>query len=114
MPLPSSPYLRLRRFVDRDLAAHPRPLSPYVGFLPAVAMGALGARMSGLPSLAGWALAVCCGICWTGFVIWRIARLGKAAGLKGDRRYDRRTRFILAAEYEETESVTAARRRRSR
>jgi len=60
----------------------------------------------------GWAIALPLAIAWTGFAVWRLARLTKTDALKGDRAYDREGKFMLPFEYHDTESATRARQRR--
>ena len=109
-------YLRLRRLVDYDLVENSRPISLILSFVPiGGGMAVANTGVGGLAAAFGWLLATSVGAAWTGFVLWRVARLSKAAALKGDRGYDQRTKFALPPEYKKTESATAAaQRRRSR
>jgi hypothetical protein len=50
-------------------------------------------------------------VIWLGFVGWRALLLFKAFSAKGDRLYDRSTKYVLPAEYAETESATKAQTR---
>jgi len=59
-----------------------------------------------------WIIAILLSCAWAGFVFWRGVRLLKAASLRGDRRFDQRTKWGLASEYQASESATAAKRRR--
>ncbi|MFZ3485747.1 hypothetical protein [Sphingomonas sp. 3-13AW] len=51
-------------------------------------------------------------VIWFGFVGWRALLLFKEVSTKGDRLYDRSGKYVLPAEYAETESATKARTRR--
>ncbi len=105
-------YLRLRRLVDYDLVENYRPISPILGLVPIGGMVVADTAVSGLAAAFGWLVATSVGAVWTGFVLWRVARLSKAAAMRGDRGYDQRTKFALPPEYEATESATAAAQRR--
>ncbi|HEX8525515.1 hypothetical protein [Allosphingosinicella sp.] len=97
--------------VDHDLVEHTRtPMSLFLTFVPiSLSLLTMGTPHR-LPALFGWATAVAATIAWASFVGWRIARLTKAAALKGDRTYDQRVKFLLPAEYGRSESATKARR----
>lgn len=56
-------------------------------------------RMSDIAGRLGWLIAALLTMAWTAFVLWRVARLSRAAALKGDRAYDQRTKFALSSEY---------------
>lgn len=103
--------LGLRRFVDWDLSrpsgAKAGTLSLLIGFAPVVP----GVALRASAPLACGALV---SLAWFGFVGWRASRLLRAAAVKGDRQFDRKTKFTLPPEYAASESVTAARRRARR
>ena len=105
-------YLRIRRWVDRDLVAHYRPLSPFLGLLPVIILAPIWRILEGPAAWVSGTLAISLSVIWTGFVLWRVARLYKAVGVKGDRAYDQRGKYLLAPEYHRSESVTAAAQRK--
>jgi len=69
-------------------------------------------RPYNLAGAAAVALLAAISLLWTGFVLWRVLRLSRASGVKGDREFDRSTRPMLGPEYRDAESATKARRRR--
>lgn len=65
--------------------------------------------MEALHLLAGlWPLAF--SFCGTELALWRGYRLLKASVVKGDRQFDQNGKFMLPAEYRDTENATKARR----
>lgn len=113
-PSRSDLYLRVRGWVDRDLASHMRPASlflPFVLIVPTLWMRE-GAYGSVFPTI--WPAVLVSSACWTVFVLWRALRLMRAVGLRGDRRFDRITKFTLDRDQQRAESVLAARRRKAR
>jgi hypothetical protein len=110
-------YGRLKRWVDKDLAAGwpvRRPLALYGPFCAAGFVG-IGAYNAG--SFAGFAVALFWWVIvplwaiWTAFVLWRASRLMRAVTLRSDRLYDRGGKYLLPPEYAATESLTAIHRR---
>jgi hypothetical protein len=111
-------YLRVRRFVDRDLSRrslHGRSttFSP-LGVIVPIAPCAFLDRPYGLIKLVIAAVAVALAVTWVAFLLWRSSRLLRAAGARGDRDFDRHAKYMLGPEYRSTESYTAARLRRRR
>jgi uncharacterized membrane protein len=106
-------YRKVRRWVDRELDTVARGFM--IPLFAAAGVGIVAAR-----ELSGWAEWIAVGAvaasaaAWIGFVAWRAWRLMRASGLRGDRDYDRRIKHDLPPEYADTESATAARRRRRR
>lgn len=108
-------YLKVRRWVDRDLVAYPRNSIAFQGGFIVLIVLALAAYAGGIVTVVGfWGLIFPLGASWLGFVQWRVSRLSKAASLKGDRHYDQKGKYMLPPEYATTESVTAASRRKAR
>jgi hypothetical protein len=113
-------YLRVRRWVDHDIAHRYR--SPVLGlsFIAAIFLGFLSRNLERPSSWVAWALAMALVLAWNAFVIWRAVRIVRAFSVKGDRDYDQRVRFTLDPEHQRSESVSAtsqrkrSRRRRSR
>ena len=106
-------YLKVRRWVDRDLENY-RPLSLYATFLPIILMSALNRALSHPWRIVGWSLAIGLSATWGAFVLWRFVRYYRAAMLESDRAYDQRIKYALPPEYRDTESAGEARRRRAR
>ena len=104
----STPYIRLRRMVDYDLANNRRPLTPLLSLLPVVLIQVILQQQSSI----AWFLTATAGFVWLAFVGWRATRLFKAFTLKSDRQYDQTGKFTLPPEYAATESATKAHRRR--
>ncbi len=106
-------YLKVRRWVDRDIADYPRNSIALQGVLIAMLALAMGAYAAGSLAIAAfWLLAFPPGAIWTAFVLWRVVRITRAATIRGDRGYDQKTRYILPPEYADSESVWAASRRK--
>ncbi|MBA3049246.1 MAG: hypothetical protein KKE42_00775 [Alphaproteobacteria bacterium] len=113
-------YLRVRRWVDHDIAH--RYKSPVLGlsFIAAIFLGFLSRNLERPSSWVAWALAMALVLTWNAFVIWRAVRIVRAFSVKGDRDYDQRVKFTLDPEHQRSESVSAtsqrkrSRRRRSR
>jgi hypothetical protein len=109
----SSTYVKVRRWVDHDLVTYPRHSLALQGSFILVFVIGLGAY-AGKPValVAFWFLIFPLWVAWAVFVLWRVSRLTRAAAILGDRQYDQKTRFMLPPEYADSESVTAASRRR--
>ena len=113
-------YLRVRRWVDHDIAH--RYKSPVLGlsFIAAIFLGFQSRNLERPSSWVAWALAMALVLAWNAFVIWRAVRIVRAFSVKGDRDYDQRVKFTLDPEHQRSESVSAtsqrkrSRRRRSR
>ncbi|MEH3103928.1 MAG: hypothetical protein PGN12_08475 [Sphingomonas phyllosphaerae] len=113
-----SVYLRLRRFVDRDLSRQ----SPYgrsarssiFAVMVPLAPVALLDKPYNAAELVTAALSASVAVAWITFLLWRASRLLRAAGARGDREFDRHSKHMLGPEYRSTESYTAARLRRRR
>jgi hypothetical protein len=113
-----SMYLRLRRFVDRDLGHHlsytqSATLSVWAVVVPLAPFVLLKSPYNAA-ELAIAALSITASVSWVAFLLWRCLRLLRAAGARGDRDFDRRSKHMLGPEYRSTESFTAARSRRKR
>jgi hypothetical protein len=111
-------FLRLRRFVDRDLSRrspHGRSanLSIWIGLIPLTPFVFL-ARPHSATELVIAACLSFISLCWAAFVAWRCSRLIRASGARGDRDFDRHTKPMLGREYKSAESATKARVRRRR
>ena len=65
---------KITDLVDKDVAAHSKPLSMFVAVIPCLPFMAYvdGAPFDGHPAFAGLALAT--SFCWLAFVMWRILR----------------------------------------
>jgi len=99
-------YLKLRRWVDFNIgsaASVNGRLVMVIGVIPMLLTPIFGVWWI-LPS---GTLA----LVWFGFVFWRASRLFRANLLKGDRQYDRKTKFALSPEYRITQSVTETRKK---
>lgn len=109
-------YLKLRRWVDRDVSAYPHHSIAFQGALIAMGILLFGAHVLGGVTILGfWLVVFPTWAMWTVFVLWRVVRISRAAMIKGDRGYDQKTRYILPPEYADSESVlTASRRGRRR
>ena len=108
----SSTYLTVRRWIDHDIAHRYRQPSVQVSSV------VTGILLMTLFLADGWLLRLALAplfllsSIWTGFVFWRLSRILRAFTIIGDREYDRRGKFILPPEYENSESATAAGRRK--
>lgn len=109
-----SAYLKVRRWIDHDIATRFR--SPSVTFSSVVTIGlAFALAFAGdWLSRTMWLGLLLLSSAWTGFVFWRVSRIVRAMTIKGDRQYDQKTKFTLPPEYANSESVSAASRRRQR
>lgn len=108
-------YLKVRRWVDRDLVDYPRHSIALQGGFLALMLLALAAYAGGLVTIiAFWLMIFPVGAAWLGFVFWRAYRLSQAATIRNDRLYDQKAKFMLPHEYATTESVSAASRRKRR
>ena len=113
MGVPGRRYLKLRKWVDRDLKNH-SSLSPYLTVVPAFVMWWAQAPLSGPWRIIGWSTAIGWAAAWGAFVVWRTVRLWRIALLQGGRVYDERIKYMLPPEYRDTESAGAVRRRKMR
>lgn len=104
-------YLRIRRWVDRDLASLRRPVSIFGPLFLAILALAAAHALGGAAVAVGWTVIAPLALVWTSFIVWRAGRLYRAVGLKGDRTFDQRGKYQLSPEYHRSESVTAASRR---
>ncbi len=105
-------YLKVRRWVDRDVTTYPRYSVAFQGAFIAMIVLLLGAHALGrVATLGFWLLIFPLWAAWTAFVLWRVVRITRAATIRGDRGYDQKTKFILPPEYAQSESVLAASRR---
>lgn len=105
-------YLAIRRFVDRDLKRSPiRSISPFLGFPPLIGAELIVKSLNTPAATLVWSASIAFSFAWTGFVVWRAFRLLKADGIKGDRRFDQKTKYELSAEYWTSESASQATRR---
>ncbi|UUR08768.1 hypothetical protein [Sphingomonas glaciei] len=95
--------------VDYELSSR----APIYGSL-IVAVGALFALPPQVILREPWSLigAALLSGSWFAFAGWRAWRLLRATALKGDQSYDRDVRPMLSKEYRDSESATAARRRK--
>ena len=104
-------YLKVRRWVDFDLAGSSRPLSILLPITLFVSGVPLGAYRSDFFVLFGIPL-LCLTFAISGFLVWRCIRLTAALDLRADRR---RKKNDLPPEYANTVSAaTTARLLRSR
>ncbi|MEG8037886.1 hypothetical protein QP166_00445 [Sphingomonas sp. LR60] len=111
-------YLRLRRFVDRDLSrrsvyGRSTTFSP-LGVIVPLAPCAFLDKPYGFAELVIAAVSAAVAVIWIAFLLWRASRLLRAVGARGDRDFDRHSKYILGPEYRSTESYTAARLRKRR
>lgn len=104
-------YHRVRWFVDRD-QSQLRSITLIFGTFPIVVGGLIQSLLDDADTTIVWVTAIGASVAWTAFVCWRMYRLTKAYGLRRDRQFDTRDRFLLPPEYRSAESVTKARRRR--
>jgi hypothetical protein len=106
-------YLRIRRWVDRDVS---RPSVSSVAIGPAcLALApfvALEYLTDGAAPNALLALPAPIALGWFGFVCWRGSRMARAGMLKSSRDYDRKGKYLLPPEYANSESSFAAARRK--
>ena len=109
------PFQRLCRFIDWDLGK--------TGYIRSGAWSlTVGLLLLTIPLVlfrypyngtAKWAIVSAVTLCamWFSFVAWRGFRLMRVSAIRGDRRYDRESKYELATDYHSTESATAASRR---
>ena len=104
-----SVYLLLRRWVDATWISNHKLL-----FLPVVIVWLVMLLAFGDAARTFFALVLLSVItaAWVGFISWRGYRLGRATTTAADRVYDRKTKYSLSKEYWDTESATAALRRK--
>lgn len=111
-------YLRVRRWVDRDLAAYPRDSLALWGPTGIAILALVGAYNAGPAEPVAvalfWLLIAPPWGAWMGFLLWRASRIIRFEAIKGDREYDQRGKFLLPPEYARSESVAAASRRERR
>jgi hypothetical protein len=108
---------RLRDFVDWDItssATSSGSLSLLIGGLIAVVPAVFLSRSDSVASRLILALAILASAAWFGFFAWRFYRHVRAEAIRGDRRYDRQAKHLLAEEYADSESATRAGRRKKR
>ncbi|MFC5344553.1 hypothetical protein ACETK8_18035 [Brevundimonas staleyi] len=109
-----STYLIVRRWIDHDIAHRYRAPSVQVsGLLTGLLVMILLLAEGWLLRLAIFPLLLVSSA-WTGFVFWRVSRITRALTIKGDRQYDQKGKFMLPPEYANSESTTAAERRKRR
>ena len=105
-------YLRVRRWVDRDLAAYPRDSLALWGPTGIAALLFVGAYNAGPAEPVAvalfWLLIAPPWAAWLVFVLWRASRIIRCETIKGDREYDQRGKYLLPPEYARSESVAAA------
>jgi hypothetical protein len=103
-------YGRIEGWVDRQWRAEGLRFKVllFPAILPLLLAGLMGAERTHLPYGFGWF-----GL-WNIFVFWRYWRYLKLISEEGDRSYDDEGKFRLAKEYHDTESATAAAKRRRR
>lgn len=110
-------YILVRNIVDWDLSRRRRhgglgrPFTPLLLIVPLVPFFAEPKLMK---SFSAWVIAGCVSAAWLSFTGWRVARQTRLEGILGDRAYDRAGKQLLAKEYRDTESATAARQRHRR
>ena len=110
-----SAYLKVRRWVDHDLVTYPRhSLSLEGSSVLIIVLGLAAYALGSIALIAFWLVMFPVWAAWAAFVLWRVARLVRAASIRGDRQYDQKGKFRLPPEYASTESATAASRRRRR
>ena len=109
-----SAYLVVRRWVDHDIAHHHRAPSVSLSSILTISLAFALVRADGWVSRMAWLGPLLLSSAWTGFVLWRAWRVTRAMTIKGDRQYDRKTKFKLPPDYSGSESVLAASRRRRR
>ena len=98
-------YLKLRRWVDFHIGSAVSVNGKFV-----MVVGAIPTLLTPIFGI-WWILpSGTLAMVWFGFVDWRISRLFRASLLKGDRHYDRKTKFALSPEYRLTQSVTETRK----
>lgn len=107
-----SAYLVVRRWVDHDIAHHHRAPSVSLSGILTISLAFALVRADGWVSRMAWLGPLLLSLAWTGFVLWRAWRVTRAVTIKGDRQYDRKTKFKLPPDYSGSESVLAASRRR--
>lgn len=105
-------YLRVRRWIDHDIANRYRAPSLTLSLMATIFI-AFGFRLvGGGLSLAIWLALLLLSTAWTGFVLWRATRLIRTMSIRGDRKFDQQDKFQLLPEYVGSESVTAAAQRK--
>lgn len=100
-------YLKVRRWIDRDLGGPGKPRSHFLAMLPALP-GVWLLSQEGQPEhMSGYVL---CGVALAaiGFVVWRGLRLLQVARLKSGRHYERTARYDLPPEYADSEDALMA------
>ena len=106
-------YLRIRRWVDRDLASRSLNTIAHVFGLIPILVAALAQNVFEQPvTTVVWTVAIGLCVAWTAFIVWRGVRLIKAGSIKGDREFDQTGKFLLSPEYHRSESVTATLQRK--
>ena len=125
-------YLRIRRWVDRDLSKGPRVVRysgkrpevlglinwPGMSMLVAAVPIFLAAAIEDFP-LGGLAMApmlpaLALSFVWYVFIGWRLSRLMRASSLKSGRYSERGGRDFLSADYHDSEDGMLASRRRQK
>lgn len=105
-------YLKIRKWVDRDLSQYGKPLSL---IMP---QAAAGLAIMAMPTTAlRWMALLLIGVpcfLWTTFVLWRGWRLTKAHQLRSARYYEQYTRYTLPTEYADSEDALLAKRRKAK
>ena len=108
-------YLKIRRWVDGDIASSPqRPISLFGPFVFGALALAVAYREAPGAVPWVWVTVIPLVAAWMGFGLWRGSRLMQAAAIRGDRDFDRRIKFSLPSEYAFSESVTGAQQRKRR
>lgn len=103
-------YRYIRDWVDCQWRASSERFK--ILLLPAILPLLLIATIGKTPALelGGWAWFVS----WSTFVFWRYWTYVETEAERADLRYDRKGKFQLSNEYHETESATAAKKRKHR
>ena len=105
-------YLRVRRWVDHDIAHRYKSPVLQLSFFAAIFLGFLSRNLERPSSWVAWLLAMAVVLAWNAFVLWRATRIFRAFSIKGDRDYDQRVKFTLDPDHQQSESVTATSRRK--
>jgi len=105
-------YLRVRRWVDHDIAHRYKSPVLQLSWFAAIFLGFLARDLEHTLSWVAWLLAMAVVLAWNAFVLWRASRISRAFSIKGDRDYDQRVKFTLDPEHQQSESVTAASQRK--
>jgi len=100
------------KWMDRDIRAYPKTISHMLGLIPSVFMGITNSNLRGPLAAIGWTVSITFGVVWTALVVWRFAAHAKREAIKSDRAFDRKGKFLLSPEYHDSESETAANRRK--